>query len=155
MGHFFEDELGVDWFEDPIDGDDVAGHARLAGKLEVPLAVGQTLFGRDEFTRYLDVGVGDVLRPDVTRVGGLTAWLRVAVLAAQHYRNVTPNVLPEVAVHLACGLPAVQMVEYVPWLSQLFTEPVAVVNGQLVPPQRPGLGLEVNSDTVEKYRLAE
>jgi L-alanine-DL-glutamate epimerase-like enolase superfamily enzyme len=155
MGHFFEDEIGVDWFEDPISCDDIAGHARLADRLEVPLAIGQTLFGRDEFRHYLAAGVGDVLRPSVTGVGGLTEWLRVAALAELHRRPVTPSLLPEVGVQLACGLPMVQIVDYVPWLGPVFTEPVTIVNGQLVPPQRPGLGLEINGDTVEKYRLAE
>jgi L-alanine-DL-glutamate epimerase-like enolase superfamily enzyme len=37
MGHFFEDEIGADWFEEPISCEDVAGHARLAAKLEIPL----------------------------------------------------------------------------------------------------------------------
>ena len=36
-----------------------------------------------------------------------------------------------------------------------FIEPPAIVNGKIVPPQRPGLGLEVKPDVVEKYRLPE
>ena len=34
MGHFFEEEIGADWFEEPIACDDVEGHARLVEKLE-------------------------------------------------------------------------------------------------------------------------
>ena len=40
MGHFFEEEMGIDWFEEPLACDDVEGHAQLAAKLEVPLAIG-------------------------------------------------------------------------------------------------------------------
>src|SRR5439155_11225437 len=78
MGHFFEEEIGCDWFEEPILCEDVAGHARLASKLEIPLAGGETLFGRDEFRAFLDQNALAVLQPDVTRLGGLTAWLKVA-----------------------------------------------------------------------------
>jgi L-alanine-DL-glutamate epimerase-like enolase superfamily enzyme len=153
MGHFFEEEMGIDWFEEPISCEDIEGHARLAERLEVPIAVGETLFGQDEFAAYLARGAADVVQPDVTRLGGLTSWLKVAVLAEQHHRPLAPHLLPEVGVHLACGLPAVRAVEYMPWFFAAFVEPPAIVNGQLVPPKRPGLGLEVRTDALEKYRV--
>ena len=59
---------------------DVEGHARLADRLEIPIAGGETLFGRDEFQRYLERDALDVVQPDITRVGGLTPWLKVAAL---------------------------------------------------------------------------
>lgn len=154
MGRFFEDEIGADWFEEPIPCEDIEGHARLAERLEIPIAVGESLFGRDEVMNYLARGAVDVLQPDVTRLGGLTAWLKVAALAEAHHRPVVPHVLPEVGVHLACGLPVVQAVEYMPWLFPAFVEPPALVNGKLVPPHRPGLGLEIEPDAVEKYAVS-
>ncbi|MBV9122445.1 MAG: mandelate racemase/muconate lactonizing enzyme family protein [Planctomycetes bacterium] len=153
MGHFFEEEMGVDWFEDPLSCEDVEGHARLADRLEIPIAMGETLFAPEEFRPYLATGAVAILRPDVTRVGGLTPWLKVAALAEQHHRRLSPHWLPEVGVHLACGLPHVQAVEYLPWLFPAFVEPPALVEGKIVPPPRPGLGLEIRSDAVEKYRV--
>jgi mandelate racemase len=111
------------------------------------------LFTRDEFRAYLAQDAADVFQPDVTRVGGLTSWLKVASLVEQHHRTLAPHVLPEVGVHLACGLPQVQAVEYMPWLFAAFAEPPALVEGKIVPPGRPGLGLEIRQDAVEKYRL--
>ena len=152
MGHFFEEEIGVAWFEEPISCEDVDGHARLASKLEVPLAAGEMLFSRDEFERYLERAALAVLQPDLTRLGGLTAFLKVAALAEQHQRPLAPHLLPEVAVHLACGLPQVTMVEYMPWLEPLFVQAPRIVEGRLVPLPGPGLGLEINAEAVEKYR---
>ena len=151
MGRFLEEEIGADWFEEPITCEDVAGHARLRERLEVPIALGETLFGVDEFERYLERDAVDVLQPDPTRLGGLTPVLQVAALAERHHRPVAPHLLPEVAVHLACGLPNVKMVEYMPWLFPAFTEPPAIVNGQIVPPKRPGLGLEISPEAVQRY----
>jgi L-alanine-DL-glutamate epimerase-like enolase superfamily enzyme len=153
MGHFFEEEMGIDWFEEPISCENIEGHARLASKLEVPIALGETLYGVDEFRHYLALGAADILQPDITRLGGLTAWLKVAALAELYHRPLAPHLLPEVGVHLACGLPNVQAVEYMPWLFAAFTEPPALVNGRLVPPERPGLGLDIRTDAIEKYRL--
>jgi L-alanine-DL-glutamate epimerase-like enolase superfamily enzyme len=153
MGYLFEEEMGLDWFEEPISCENVEGHARLAEKLDVPIALGETLFGPDEFRAYLSAGAVDVLQPDVTRVGGLTAFLRLAALAEFHHRPVAPHLLPEITVHLACGLPQVSTVEYMPWLYPAFTEPPAIVGGKIIPPKRPGLGLEIDPDAVEKYRV--
>jgi L-alanine-DL-glutamate epimerase-like enolase superfamily enzyme len=153
MGHFFEEEMGVDWFEEPIPSADVEGHARLASRLEVPLAVGGLLYCREEFHRFLDRGAVDVVQPDLTRIGGLTAWLKVAALAELYKKPLAPHTLPEVGVHLACGLPQVKAVEYTPWLFPALTEPPAIVQGKIVPPKRPGLGYEIRQDAVEKYRV--
>lgn len=152
MGRFFEEEIGVDWFEEPISCEDVEGHARLAKRLEVPLALGETLFGRDEFDAYIGRDAVDIVQPDVTRVGGLTNWLKIAAVAEQHHRPMAPHLLPEIGVHLACGLPHVMTVEYLPWLFPAFVETPAITNGRMVPPKRPGLGLEINPDALTKYR---
>lgn len=153
MGHFFEEEIGADWFEEPLACDDLEGYVRLAERLEIPIAGGETLFGRDEFQTFLQRGALDIVQPDVTRVGGLTPWLKIATLAEAHHRPIAPHLLPELAVHLACGLPEVRMVEYMPWLTQAFADPPAIVKGKMLPPQRPGLGLEIRPDAIEKYRI--
>jgi L-alanine-DL-glutamate epimerase-like enolase superfamily enzyme len=153
MGHFFEEEIGADWFEEPISCADVEGHERLAHKLEIPLAAGETLFDQAEFRAYLERDILDIVQPDVTRVGGLTSWLKIAVLADAHHRPLSPHLMPEVAVHLACGLPYVRAVEYMPWFFPAFVEPPALVEGRIVPPKSPGLGLEVRDDAIRKYRV--
>jgi L-talarate/galactarate dehydratase len=155
MGHFFEEEIGTDWFENPVLCEDISAYARLATKLEIPLAAGSFLFGRDEFEAYVQRDAAAVLRPDVTRLGGLTSWLKVAALAESHHRSVAPHTLPEVGVHLACGLPGVSAVEYVRWLTPLWTAPPIIEGGKLVPPPRPGFGLEIDPDAAAKYRAAQ
>ena len=139
--------------EEPIASDDVEGHARLVEKLEIPIAVGESLYTPAEFQEYLERDCVDVVQPDVTHVGGLTPWLKVAALAEAHHKPIAPHLMPEVAVHLACGLPQVRMVEYLPWLYPAFVEPPSIVKGQIVPPKRPGLGLEVRDDALVKYRV--
>jgi L-talarate/galactarate dehydratase len=151
MGHFFEEEIGADWFEEPILCEDVEGHARLKAKLEIPLAAGEMLFSRDEFRAYVEQGALDVLQPDVTRLGGVTSFLKVVALAEEMHLPVSPHLLPEVGVHLACGLPAITSVEYMPWLFPLYVSPPRIEKGKLVPPAKPGLGLEIDPDAIGRY----
>jgi L-alanine-DL-glutamate epimerase-like enolase superfamily enzyme len=155
FGRFLQEEVVVDWFEEPLSCEDVEGHARLAARLDVPIALGETLFGPDEFAAYLRHGAVDVVQPDVTRVGGITEMLRLITLAETAHRPVAPHLLPEISVHLACGLPQVTLVEWMPWLTPAFVEPPVIVQGKIVPPPRPGLGLEIRTDYLEKYRIAE
>ena len=151
MGRFLDEEIGADWFEEPLSCEDVEGHARLAERLEVPLALGESLYHSDEFARYLERDALAVLQPDITRLGGITPFLRVAALAEQHHRPIAPHLMPEIAVHLACGLPTVTLVEYMPWFFPLWTEPPRVIAGKLVPSQGPGWGLELKREVLHRY----
>ena len=113
------------------------------------------LFGLDEFANYLGRSALAVVQPDVTRLGGVTGFLKVAALAEQHHLPVSPHLLPEVGVHLGCGLPYVTAVEYMPWLYPLFANPPALEKGQLVPLPGAGLGLELDEDAVARYRAGK
>jgi L-alanine-DL-glutamate epimerase-like enolase superfamily enzyme len=154
MGRFFEEEVGAGWFEEPITCEDVAGHAWLAERLDLPIAAGEMLFGVEEVERYLEKRALSVLQPDVTRLGGVTPFLEAAALAERHHLAVSPHLMPEVAVHLGCGLPVVTSVEYMPWLYPLFANPPALERGRLVPPPGPGLGLELDEAFAAKHRVS-
>ena len=102
LAHFFQDQ-GIDWLEDPIPATDATGYARLADKLEIPLALGSTFDRRDDFTRASKDGLARILRPDFGKVGGLTAVLKIAAVAEAHGLAVCPVRLPEVAAHLGAA----------------------------------------------------
>jgi L-alanine-DL-glutamate epimerase-like enolase superfamily enzyme len=118
----------------------------------VPLALGSSFDDRDAFRRVLERGEVRVLRPDPLRLGGITPLLKVAALAEAYAAAVVPYRLPEVGVHLACGLPNVPMGEWGSWLAAAFAEPVTPRGGRLVPPARPGHGLDLNPDAEARHR---
>jgi L-alanine-DL-glutamate epimerase-like enolase superfamily enzyme len=154
MGRFLEEETDADWFEDPAPADDRAGLRRLAGKLEVPVAIGSRFDRISDFTSWLSETDAGVVRPDPVRLGGLTPAVQVMHLAAAFQRPAVPVLLPEVAIHLACGLPGARAVDYVSWLEPLWQIPPAVAGGSISPPPGPGLGLELNTDAVARFRVA-
>jgi L-alanine-DL-glutamate epimerase-like enolase superfamily enzyme len=142
LAHFFED-IGIDWFEDPIPAGDEIGYAKLAGLMETPLAVGSGFGSREAFFRVIRAGHVRTVRPDVCRLGGITPLLKVAAVAEAYQVSVSPVRLPEVGVHLACGLGAVPHVDSVSWLKDVFTGGPRIESGKMVPPTEPGLGLTV------------
>src|SRR5437764_1200304 len=89
LAHFFED-VGIDWFEDPIPAADEPGYEKLAGLMEVPLAVGSSFDSREQFFRVIRSDVVRTVRPDVCRLGGITPVLKVAAVAEAFQVAVSP-----------------------------------------------------------------
>lgn len=152
LAHFFQDQ-GIDWFEDPINPADATGYARLADKLEIPLAVGSTFDRREDFTRVSRDGLARILRPDLGKVGGITALLKIAAVAEAHGLAVCPVRMPEITAHLGAALPAVTLIDRVSWCDDLFTGGPTIDAGKLAPPTTPGLGIALN-DAAAKYKVA-
>ena len=151
LAHFFQDQ-GIDWFEDPINPADATGYARLADKLEIPLAVGSTFDRREDFTRVSRDGLARILRPDLGKVGGITALLKIAAVAEAHGLAVCPVRMPEVTAHLGAALPAVTLIDRVSWCDALFSGGPTIESGKLAPPTVPGLGLTLG-EAAMKYKV--
>lgn len=151
LAHFFEDQ-GIDWIEDPIPCEDRTGYARLADRLEIPVAVGSMFDRRGDFTRMLRDGLARVVRPDPCRLGGITPILKVAAVAEAFHAAVSPVRLPEIGVHLGCGLTSVPHVDSVPWFHDVFVGGPVIEGSTLIPGPGPGLGLTLNMSTAEKFR---
>lgn len=67
--HRFQ-ELDIAWLEEPLDPDDVEGHARLAGKTTIPIALGEQVYSRTVFRDYIGRGIIGYVQADATRLGG-------------------------------------------------------------------------------------
>lgn len=151
-GRAFE-ELGIDWFEEPLTCEDIPGHARLAADLDIPIALGETLGSRHEFDAYLRADAVDILQPDIIRMGGITEMLRVVSLAEVAGRPLAPHHMMEVSIQVVCGVMASGPIEHMPWMEAAFTEPALIENGRMRPSSKPGLGLDIADETVERYRV--
>ncbi len=145
--------LGCAWFEEPMTCEDPAGHARLAEALDIPIALGETLQSRFEMQDYLLRDAVDLLQPDLTRVGGMTEWLKIAQFADGLHRPVWPHLMMEASIHLACGLNCVGAIEYMPWLTAAFAEPPRIEQGRMLPSDKPGLGLEISPAALDQFQV--
>jgi L-alanine-DL-glutamate epimerase-like enolase superfamily enzyme/DNA-binding HxlR family transcriptional regulator len=141
------------WLEEPLASDDIAGHARLAQRLAVPIAVGEHLIGRFEFAEYLRQGAAAVVQPDLPLTGGISEGLRVATLAEAHGAALCPHSLPELHVHLVAAAKAGAYVECFPLLDDLLQKPLQVSGGVVRPPERPGHGILWSAEALERYRV--
>jgi L-alanine-DL-glutamate epimerase-like enolase superfamily enzyme len=130
--------------------DDYTGLARVADALITPLAGGECLYGITPFRHMIEAQSVDIVMIDLNRVGGISNWMKVAAMAEAFNLPVVSHLLPEIHVHLIAAVPNGLTVEYMPWSFRLFEEVPAPVNGELVVPNKPGLGLEFSRE-IDRY----
>jgi L-alanine-DL-glutamate epimerase-like enolase superfamily enzyme len=150
--HAFEAD-GIAWLEEPLVPEDIDGHAQLQSQTTVPIAAGETLFSPFEFKNYVRKGAIRILQVDVTRVGGVTAWLEVAALADTFHLPLAPHFVQDIHVHLLCAVPNAMILEYLPWFDRFVQEPLVIRAGVAKPPERLGHGVTLQRDLLEPYRL--
>jgi L-alanine-DL-glutamate epimerase-like enolase superfamily enzyme len=142
------------WLEDPTTHDDFPGLARVADALVTPIAAGEYHYGIVPFRHLLEARSIDVVMIDLLRVGGITQWMKVAGMAEAFNMPVVSHLIPEIHVHLIAAIPNGLTVEYMPWTHRLFKEVPAIEAGQLVVPDKPGLGLEFDTAAIKQYQMA-
>lgn len=160
-------ELGVLWVEEPLQGGDVAGLARLRAETGARIAGGEMTRTVSELLSYLDADSLDVYQPDVVLAVGMSRARLIADLALLKNRWFTPhtwtNGLGLLAnLHVVCGVGGGPYLEF-PYDPPGWTlgrrdfflrEPVKVGrDGCLVVPPRPGLGAELDEAAIARYEL--
>ena len=145
--------FGVYWLEEPIAPDDYAGHRRVATEGSVPVAAGESLRSVGEFAQLIAVGGVAFPEPDVSNVGGISAWMRVARLAEAHHLPVTSHGVHELHVHLLAAVPNASYLEVHGFATERFVrQPPRFDAGACIPPDRPGHGVELDLEALEPYR---
>jgi len=159
-------EYDVYWLEEPLHPDDMDGYRELCDRSPVRIATGEEMATIHEFRDLIERGHVDVLQPDVSRAGGVTETMRIASLAAAHGRPIVPHhyssgILGAVSVHINASIPN-RLFQETPAPgegSELNTDLVLPRvqlddDGCIVIPTGPGLGIELNQEVFDKYRVA-
>jgi mandelate racemase len=147
------DQEGILWLEEPIRHDDYAGCASLARALQTPIQIGENFSLPTAMETALAAGAADYVMPDLERIGGVTGWQRAAALAEAHRIEMSSHLFPEVSAHLLAVTPTRHFLEYVDWADCLVQEPLRIVDGCAVVPDRPGNGLVWDEAAVSRHRI--
>ncbi len=141
------------WFEEPVPTHDHEGHAMIAAVLDTPIASGETEYTHQGIKRMIDAKAADILMPDLQRMAGLTEFRKVAALAEAHDLPISPHIFSEQSLAIAGSAPNCTYLEYMPWFEPLYNETMAVEDGMVAMPDRPGVGFTFDMDAVERYRI--
>lgn len=144
---------GVAWIEEPIRHDDLDGNARISVASELPLQLGENFNSVEAMAAALKRRACDLVMPDVARIGGVTGWREAAELAAASGIKMSSHLFPEVSAHLLVATPTAHWLEYVDWADAIVEEPLKIVDGMAIAPDRPGAGLSWDASAVKRYRM--
>ena len=156
-------DAGAFWLEEPLFVEDIAGHAILRQRGNTPIAVGENLHMAYAFENFILRGAVDFIQPDVARAGGITEIRKITALATRHHVPVSfhtwgDGVALAASVHLSAALQDCIVMEldytYNPLREELLREPFKVENGYLTPSDKPGLGIELNPEALQKFAFA-
>ena len=146
----------ISWLEEPMHPFDKRAHAELAKALDVPIAVGETIYTKYDFRDDIEMGAVDIVQADCTKLLGIDEWLDVAALARAYNLEVIPhtNVQQKLHVQLAAATENVNMVECCyESLNEIWEHPIHVVDGYYTLPHEPGLGVKLKDEVLKANRV--
>jgi L-rhamnonate dehydratase len=157
-------DYDIFWLEEPLMPDDYVGYKKLTAATDMRIAAGEQESGRHSFRRLIREGDIDVVQIDLTRCGGFTEAMKIAAMAADQGKMVanhgfTTYINVAAALHLLNAIPNALIAEYVVQdgtsLRECLTrQKIRAKDGHLLTPQGPGLGMDLNEDTLNRLRVA-
>jgi galactonate dehydratase len=148
------------FIEDPLRAENPDSYKRLRGQTAVPLAIGEQYASKWDFRQVIEEEWADYARIDVCNVGGLTEAKKIAGWCETHYidlavHNPIGPVATSAALHLNLSCPNFGVMELPRRPGQTMAEVVLNqpewVDGYLLPPDKPGLGIEFDREAIKKY----
>ena len=149
------------FIEDPIPPDNCNAMAEMALKTSVPLATGERFINIQEFELLLAKNGAKYVRPDLCVVGGITASKKIAAIAEAHYVGIVPHnplgpVSTAACLQLDACIPNFGIQEFPSFYegsgeSDMMVEPFEVVDGCIMIPDAPGIGIDLIPDIAERF----
>ena len=148
------EQFDLHWYEEPTIPEDVAGHARLARELAVPIAIGESLHSLHEFRRYVDERAVEVLQIDPVTNGGISVALRALEMANAAGLDASSHYCDELAAHLLCASTrSVYLEKHAFALDRYLQSPQEVKSGRVRPTEVPGTGMRFDERALARFSL--
>ena len=148
------------WFEEPIMPENISEMARIAAHTNIPIATGERLVTKYEFSEVLEKQAAQILQLDVGQCGGITEAKKIAGMAEAHYAMIAPHmycgpVVFAAAIQLDVSSPnfLIQEANMGPLHKKIFKEPLVFENGYITPPSGPGLGVEFDQEVLKANQV--
>ncbi|WP_156307215.1 mandelate racemase/muconate lactonizing enzyme family protein [Sphingobacterium endophyticum] len=157
-------ELGITWYEEPAGPENADNLRAMRDRIpsNVSICVGERHYTRHGIRPVLEKNICDVMMPDITRCGGPSEMKRMAtmmetynVLLAPHNPNGPLSTLA--SAHVCACVPNFFRQEFmfndVPWRDTVIDYPIGdmIKNGHLVLSDRPGLGVDLLEEEMERH----
>ncbi len=152
------------YVEQPLEMDDLEGHALLRTLQTIPIALDESAYTLNDVGNIVRAGAADVILLDPHEAGGLWQTVKAAGIAESVGIPVTLHCGGELGLsqaaylHLAASIPNMSLAidnerDYLG--GDIITAPFEVAGGKLAVPRGAGLGVEVDLAAVEHYQVTD
>ena len=153
------EKYDIFWFEEPVNPDDYQGHKLISQATTIPVATGENEYTRYGFRDLIENRCAAIIQPDALIMGGITEFMKVAALAQAHDLPIAPHGNQDVHIHLVSAIPNGLILEYYrgstdPMWGKTFKSGLKVEDEYVFPPDRPGMGIELNEEALAQYKVA-
>jgi len=156
------DEYNINWIEEPLGAWDPEGYRTLRDKTKCLIAYGEREWNVDGFDQILVTGTCDVFGIDPGRAEGVTGFVKAVARIESHRRQANAHawssaIVSAASLAVSFSSLAFKLFEFKPLRNpmqhELVSEPFEQKDGWIYPPSdKPGLGIEINEDVVNRYR---
>ena len=165
------EDYDITWVEEPLPPENLSGYRELRESVDIPIAGGESYFSRFDFERVISDRVLDIIQPDLGRCGGLSEARVIGKQAAGSNLSVSPHVWNSgvgvaAALQYVASQPNYPHVKHRPepiffecdrspnaLRTDLLETSLDPTGGSLNVPKAPGLGITVDQESVDRYRM--
>lgn len=164
-----EDEK-IYFFEEPLAPEDIDGYKAIRNLTSAYIAAGEEIFGKISMNNWLRNGALDIYQPDLCSAGGFTECKKMAAIAQAYNTAVIPHAWGSgvglaAALQFIASLPPTPMSlepeelmlecdrSSHPFRADLINDGIEIKDGYIIVPNKPGIGVEVNREILEKYKV--
>lgn len=161
------DELGISWLEEPLYGYDFEGLSELRKRTKINIAGAELNAQIHEYRDLLKHNCFDIYQVDSVLSGGILQSRKIAAMVEAENKIYTPHTWTH-GMGLTTALHLAGSVQNCPWIEYCYdppnwhyktrdlmlTEPLVIDKDGYIPvPQKPGLGVELNHELMDKYTV--
>ncbi len=165
-------DCDIGWFEEPVVPDDLESYLEVKARQPIPVAGGECEFTRWGFREVLSRRAMDIVQPDTCAAGGLSECKKIADMATAFGVRYAPHVWGT-GIGLAAALQLLAVLpdhpprhgSRPPWLEldqsehpfrqAVLKAPLTHERGTVAIPTGPGLGIEIDRDAIEQFKVGE
>jgi galactonate dehydratase len=150
------------FIEEPVQSEVPDAMAQVKNATTIPIATGERLFNRWGYRRILETEAASLLQPDCCHAGGISEVRKIGTMAEAYYAGLAPHnplgpVSTAACVQVDFAAPNFVIQEIVdplviPEAMTFVKEPLPIVDGHILPPEKPGIGVEVDEAAVLKHQ---
>ena len=157
------DEFDLLLIEQPLDEEDILGHAHLAQQMQTPICLDESIVSANIAVDAIELGATTVINIKPGRVGGYLEGVRIHDVCQARGIPVWCGGMLETGLGRAANLALAALPNFTlpgdtsassRYFAEDITEPFVLVDGYVAVPQGPGIGVDPIPELLTRYTVA-